>query len=365
MFIKPEDSRTAPRLVAPDSLENAEAIVQGVGKDVNGCLVPVNKLSIHPDLFGLRYHEVLFIPNQGVLVNYILKSCGTIPLDKEMDQKDYYKILGVSTDASADEIKKTYRKLAFQYHPDRNPGNEGMMKELNEAYAVLSDQQKRREYDSYRQSYGFFARDRFRQTYTEQDIFRDSDINRVFEELSRAFGFSSPEDIFSRTNFYGDQFRTFQFRGPGFTGRGFFFFGPMSKSYQDMMKASRHQTKEVPAYRPSLFSRILLKGLQAFQKHVAKKYGLALPERGEDTEDQIKITPEIASAGGKVRYHFAKPENPRDLFIKIPPGIKEGQKIRLKGLGKDGHNGGETGDLYLKVRIDISFFDRIRNVFMK
>jgi curved DNA-binding protein CbpA len=365
MFIKPEDSRTAPRLVATDSLENAEAIVQGVGKDVNGCLVPVNKLSIHPDLFGLRYHEVLFIPNQGVLVNYILKSCGTIPLDKEMDQKDYYKILGVSTDASADEIKKTYRKLAFQYHPDRNPGNEGMMKELNEAYAVLSDQQKRREYDSYRQSYGFFARDRFRQTYTEQDIFRDSDINRVFEELSRAFGFSSPEDIFSRTNFYGDQFRTFQFRGPGFTGRGFFFFGPMSKSYQDMMKASRHQTKEVPAYRPSLFSRILLKGLQAFQKHVAKKYGLALPERGEDTEDQIKITPEIASAGGKVRYHFAKPENPRDLFIKIPPGIKEGQKIRLKGLGKDGNSGGETGDLYLKVRIDISFFDRIRKFIMK
>jgi len=282
-----------------------------------------------------------------------------------MEQKDYYKILGVSADASPDEIKKTYRKLAFQYHPDRNPGNENMMKELNAAYAVLSDLQKRREHDSYRQNYGFFARDRFRQTYTEQDIFRDSDINRVFEELSRAFGFSSPEDIFSRTNFYGDQFRTFQFRGPGFTGRGFFFFGPMSKTYQDMMRASRHQTKEVPTYRPSLVLRILLKGLQAFQKHVAKKYGLALPERGEDTEDQIKITPEVASAGGKVRYHFAKSDNPRDLCIKIPPGIKKGQKIRLKGLGKDGNNGGETGDLYLKVRIDISFFDRIRKFIMK
>ncbi|MBS1112737.1 MAG: DnaJ domain containing protein, partial [Nitrospirae bacterium] len=71
-----------------------------------------------------------------------------------MDQKDYYKILGVTADASAEEIKKTFRKLAFQYHPDRNSGNENMMKELNEAYAVLSDQQKRREYDSYRQSYG-------------------------------------------------------------------------------------------------------------------------------------------------------------------------------------------------------------------
>jgi len=281
-----------------------------------------------------------------------------------MDQKDYYKILGVTADASAEEIKKTFRKLAFQYHPDRNSGNENMMKELNEAYAVLSDQQKRREYDSYRQSYGYFARDRFRQAHTEQDIFRDSDINRVFEELSRTFGFSSPEDIFSRTNFYGDQFRTFQFRGPGFAGRGFFFFGPMSKTYQDMMRASRHQTKEVPTYRPSLVSRMLLKGLQAFQKHVVKQYGLELPERGKDIEDEIKITPEIASTGGKVRYHYAKPDNPRDLFIKIPPGIKEGQKIRLRGMGKDGSYGGETGDLYLQVRISISFFDRIRKFFM-
>lgn len=282
-----------------------------------------------------------------------------------MNQKDYYKILGVSADASADDIKKTYRTLAFQYHPDRNPGNEDMMKELNEAYAVLSDQQKRREYDSYRKSYGYFARDRFRETYTEQDIFRDSDINRVFEELSRAFGFSSPEDIFSRTNFYGDQFRTFQFRGPGFAGRGFFFFGPISKTYQDLMSASQYQTKEVPAYRPSLISKILLKGLRAFQKHVAKKYELEIAERGEDVEDQINVTPEIASAGGKVRYHYAKPDNPRDLFIKIPSGIKEGQKIRLKGMGKDGSHGGQNGDLYLKVKIGISFYDRIRKIIIK
>lgn len=282
-----------------------------------------------------------------------------------MEQKDYYKILGVSDDASAEEIKKTYRKLAFQYHPDRNPGNEEMMKEINEAYAVLSDPGKRREYDSYRESYGFFARDRFRQTYTDQDIFRNSDINQIFEELSRAFGFSRPEDIFSRNNFYGTQFRTFQFRGPGFSGSGFFFFGPMSKTYQDMMKASQYQTKEALKYRPSIFSKILLKGMRAFQKSIAKKYGIELPERGKDIEDEIKISPEAASAGGKIRYHYAKPDNSRDIMIKIPAGIREGHRIRLKGMGKNGSYGGEPGDLYLKAKIRTSFLKKIREFFMK
>jgi len=282
-----------------------------------------------------------------------------------MEQKDYYKTLGVNENASFEEIKKTYRKLAFQYHPDKNPGNEDMMKEINEAYAVLSNEHKRSEYDSYRQSYGFFARDRFRQAYTDQDIFRDSDINQVFAELSSAFGFKRPEDIFSRSAFYGNQFRTFQFKGPGFTGQGFFFFGPMSKTYQDMLRASRYQTNEAPAYRPSLFSRILLKGIRAFQNHMVKKYGLELPERGEDIEDGITISSEVASAGGKVLYNYAKPDNPRDLMIKIPSGIREGQKIKLKGMGKDGRHGGESGDLYLKVKVHTPFPKKIKEFFGK
>ncbi len=282
-----------------------------------------------------------------------------------MKKKDYYKVLGVNEDASFEEIKKNYRKLAFQYHPDKNPGKEEMMKEINEAYAVLSNERKRREYDSYRQSYGFFARDKFRQTYTDQDIFKDSDINQVFAELSRVFGFNRPEDIFSSSTFYGNQFRTFQFKAPGFTGKGFFFFGPMSKTYQDMLRDSQYQTSEAPAYRPSFFSRILLKGVQAFQNHIAKKYGLELPERGKDVEDEIKIPSEVASAGGKVRYHYAKPDNPRDLMIKIPPGIKEGQKIKLKGMGKDGKHGGESGDLYLKVKVHTPLLKKIIELFWK
>ena len=277
-----------------------------------------------------------------------------------MNNKDYYKTLGVSEDATSEEIKKTYRKLAFQYHPDRNPGNEEMMKEINEAYAVLSDPRKKREYDSYRRSYGSFARDRFRQAYTEQDVFRDSDIYHIFEELSKTFGFSRPEDIFSRNTFYGTQYKTFEFRGPGFSG-SFFFFGPMSKDYQEKMEESLSQKVEVPAYKSSLFFRILLKGLGAFQRHVAKKYGLELPERGKDVQDEIKITPQVASSGGKVQYHYMKTGDSRDLMIKVPPGIKEGERIRLKGMGKDGSNGGEAGDLYLNIKIRTSFLKKIRD----
>lgn len=280
-----------------------------------------------------------------------------------MNNKDYYTILGASENATAEEIKKTYRKLAFQYHPDRNPGSEEKMKEVNEAYAVLSDPGKRREYDSLRQNYGFFARDRFRQAYTEQDIFRHSDIDHIFEELSRAFGLSRPEDIFSRSTFYGKQYRNFEFRGPGFSGRGFFFFGPMPQAYRDMMKESSNRTGEVSAHRSSLSSRILMKGLKAFQKHVAKKYGLELPERGKDIQDEIKITPDLVSAGGKVLYHYMKPGDSRDLMIKIPPGIKEGQRVRLKGMGGDGRHGGEAGDLYLKVKVHTSFLKKIKEFF--
>ncbi|NWF97723.1 MAG: DnaJ domain-containing protein [Nitrospirae bacterium] len=280
-----------------------------------------------------------------------------------MEQKDYYKILGVSENASFEDIKKTYRKLAFQYHPDKNPGNEEMMKELNEAYAVLSDEKKRREYDFYRNSYGFNARDRFRQTYSEQDIFRGSDINQIFAEFSKAFGFNRPEDIFTRNSFYGEQFRTFQFKGPGFAGKGFFFFGNISKPYEDILKNHSYQTENISGEKPSFILKLLLKGFKAIQKNIAKKYGLELPQKGKNVEDEITISPEIASAGGKVSYFYSNPDNPREIMIKIPPGVKQGQKIKLKGMGKAGKYGAEAGDLYLKVKVQKTILGKIKKLF--
>ncbi|MGZ3494146.1 MAG: DnaJ domain-containing protein, partial [Thermodesulfobacteriota bacterium] len=83
-------------------------------------------------------------------------------------QKDYYRVLGVEKGVPAEKIKEAYRKLAFQYHPDRNRENPSAvekMKEINEAYAVLSDPRKRRDYDTFHDQYGAYGYDRFKQRY--------------------------------------------------------------------------------------------------------------------------------------------------------------------------------------------------------
>jgi curved DNA-binding protein len=92
-----------------------------------------------------------------------------------MATKDYYAILGVNKKASDDEIKRAYRKLAMKYHPDRNPNKkeaEERFKEINEAYAVLSDQEKRKQYDT-------FGAEGFRQRFTQEDIFRGFDFDEI------------------------------------------------------------------------------------------------------------------------------------------------------------------------------------------
>ncbi|MCW5201227.1 DnaJ domain-containing protein, partial [Desulfobulbus sp. F4] len=94
---------------------------------------------------------------------------------------EYYRILGVEKTASAEEIKKAYRKLALKYHPDKNQGDkqaEAKFKEINEAYAVLSDEKKRKEYDTYGSA-------GFQQRYSQEDIFRNFDLNDILGQ----FGF--------------------------------------------------------------------------------------------------------------------------------------------------------------------------------
>jgi curved DNA-binding protein len=282
-----------------------------------------------------------------------------------MNQKDYYKVLGVSESAGSEEIKKSYRNLAFRYHPDRGPGSEDMMKELNEAYAVLSNPLKRKDYDALRQRYGSFARDQFRQTYTDQDILRDSDIGQVFEEFSKIFGFSRPEDIFGRNNFYGPHYHKFEFKGSAFSGAGFFLYGPMRKAYQERLRASPQQTMQTAGPRHPLLSAFMFKTLDVFQKVAAKKLGIDLPEPGRDWFDAIEITTEEAPVGGKVRYLYNKRGAARVLLIKIPPGIRDGQKIKLKGLGGEGKHGGADGDLYLKVEIRTPFLEKIKKFLRK
>jgi DnaJ-class molecular chaperone len=265
-----------------------------------------------------------------------------------MGQKDYYGTLGVSRNSSQQEIKEAYRKLAFQYHPDQNkedPSAVEKMKEINEAYAVLSDSRKRKDYDFMRDQYGSYSYDRFRQSYSEEDIFRGSDINQIFEEMAKAFGFRGFDDVFRES--YGQGYRTFEFRRPGVFGRGFIFFGPGlgRKRHEEVTGSSQ----VLPGVASKLV-RYLLKGT----------LGLKDPVKGKDLEDVIYLSPQRALEGGKGRYRHKK--RSRELIVTIPPGMKEGQKIRLRGMGKEGKDGGEPGDLYLRVKISKPLLQRLRDV---
>jgi DnaJ-class molecular chaperone len=249
-----------------------------------------------------------------------------------MEQRDYYGILGVERNAHQREIKAAYRNLALRYHPDRNsdPSAAAKMKEINEAYAVLSDPGKRGQYDALRQQFGSSAYSQFRQNYSEQDIFRGSDIHKVFEDLTRAFGLRGFDEIFRE--FYGPGYGGFEFRQPGIFGRGFAFGGFPGRD-----------AKGMPGFRlGGPVGRVL--------KYVLKKHwGLELPERGKDLEDRIVVPPELAGRGGKIQYLCRM--NSKELMVTIPPGMRDGQRMRLRGMGGEGKGGGEAGDLYVSLRV--------------
>ena len=248
-----------------------------------------------------------------------------------MEQKDYYNILELKTDASQKQIRDAYRRLALLHHPDRNKNNSeaaDRMKEINESYAVLSDPQKRREYDAIRQAYGSSAYGQFRQTHSDQDIFRGSDIQQIFEELSRAFGFRSFDDVFRES--YGAGYRTFEFRRPGVFGR--------------VVVGGLRGEQSIG--RSSPFGGYLEKLIRYGLK---KKWGIELPEKGKDLQDFIVVSPDMAKLGGKIQYLNKKTN--RELFVNIPPKTRRGQKLRLRGMGENGYAGGEAGDLYVTVHI--------------
>jgi curved DNA-binding protein len=211
-----------------------------------------------------------------------------------VEYKDYYKTLGVSKNASAEEIKKAYRKLARQHHPDVNkkPEAEKRFKEINEANEVLSDPEKRKRYDTVGPEWERFQQGRqqpggFQWVYTGQpgaDPFN-----------GEAGGFSD----FFRTLF-----------GEGATD---FDTGPLFG-------------------RPSARRR----------RSVA----------GTDVEHEVEITLPEAYKGTERTLELRLPDgNTRRLSVKIPAGVKDGQRIRLAGQGAPGGGGGPSGDLFLRVRV--------------
>ncbi|OPX95298.1 MAG: Chaperone protein DnaJ [Syntrophorhabdus sp. PtaU1.Bin002] len=268
-----------------------------------------------------------------------------------MKQKDYYRILSIEREATPQQIKEAYRKLALEYHPDRNEGDKDAvekMKELNEAYAVLSDSEKKRHYDRLRGDYGSDAYDRFRQTYTEQDIFRGSDINQVFEEMARSFGFRHFDDVFR--DFYGQGYRSFEFRRPGVFGGGFLFFRfPEGGQNQQVDPTQKNITFGLLGK----FAGYLLKNALGVQGEKQER----------DRYDVIMLDAEEGRRGTKISY--TDRVTSRRFIIAIPVGVREGQIIRLKGAA--GNNGYErrAGDLYLKVRFRKGLFEKAKRFYTK
>ncbi|HOG15980.1 MAG TPA: DnaJ C-terminal domain-containing protein [Syntrophales bacterium] len=219
-----------------------------------------------------------------------------------MAAEDYYKILGVEKTSSVDDIKKAYRRLALKYHPDRNPNNkqaEEKFKKISEAYAVLSDPEKRKQYDS-------FGSEGFRQQYTQEDIFRNFDINEILRDLGFGGMFGQGG---RRTAGYGNAGRR---RGYSYQGTGDDPFG-------------------------GLFT-----GGRRFEQE---------PEPGPDLEYNLSITLEESVLGAEKKLALQRDGKTDEISFKVPPGINTGKKLRLAAKGGPGVGGGPPGDLYLNVNI--------------
>ena len=220
--------------------------------------------------------------------------------------ENYYRTLGVNKNASKDEIKKAFRKLAMKYHPDKNKDNkeaEEKFKKINEAYAVLSNDEKRKQYD-------MFGAEGFSKRFSREDIFRGFDFNGIFKE----FGIG---DMFGR-NFSSDVF------GGGRRSRGR---SSSSFGFQDPFAGG-----------PGGFS----------QPGFTREGGTPSPQHAE-TELQVSL--EDVVYGAKKRVNLDTGSGVETIEIAIPKGIEDGQKMRLKGKGPMDPFSGQRGDLYCKIKI--------------
>ncbi|WP_163336662.1 DnaJ C-terminal domain-containing protein [Desulfopila sp. IMCC35008] len=211
---------------------------------------------------------------------------------------DYYETLGVAKSATSDEIKKAYRKLALKYHPDKNKGDkaaEEKFKKVSEAYAVLSDAEKKKQYDTYGST-------DFHQRYSQEDIFRNFDLNDILKQFGFGMGGGQRSSGFMNGMGGGQQFNSFFGQGGGMGG--------------GCGGGGCHQ-----------------------------------PEKGQDMTYQITITLDDVLNGSERNISLRKNGQAQQVSVKVPKGIEKGKKLRLKGKGGASRNGGPAGDLYLKVDI--------------
>ncbi len=250
--------------------------------------------------------------------------------------KDYYAILGVSEKASREEIRHAFRKLAMKCHPDKNLGNEQWaeekFKEINEAYAVLGDETKRKGYDRMRQTgfagYGTqYAGGRY---YSQEQVFADAFNNPyLIQELARMF---QEAGLRFDQGFVNNLF---------FEGRGFAFTSSSQTSTGDWSNSTSE-------YRPPLLVRLFSKFIKFMLKRAFNVRELSWQSRGADLYHEICLSREEAASGVDRKVNYRRGREKKRLIVKVPPGVTQGTKVRLKGMGLQG---GTPGDLFVTVRI--------------
>ncbi|MBW2058543.1 MAG: J domain-containing protein [Deltaproteobacteria bacterium] len=271
-----------------------------------------------------------------------------------MTGKDYYRILEVDKEATEEEIKQAYRRLALRYHPDRNAGDpraEERFKEISEAYGVLMDREKRRLYDS--QQSPFAGRYRYRQEEVFRDMFRNPQAQDLFRELSREFekyGVRFDERFMNRV-FFG---------GRGIFFGGIFFGGPIFGSPffsrdsggapvfgRESRRPALHKSK-VRTLNEGILARFGQKIETLLLGHAPKSIGRS---NGLDMTYHLRLTREEASSGSKIRIAYKRGKSPEKLDVKIPPGTRSGSRLRVRGKGMPNPAGGPPGDLYLLIEV--------------
>ena len=266
------------------------------------------------------------------------------------EKKDYYDVLGVPRDATKDDIKKAYRRLALKFHPDKNkaPDAEERFKEISEAYGVLYDDQKRKMYDTY----GHSGID---QQFTQEDIFRGVDFGDIF----RSMGFDSDsgfsfDDIFSQFFGGGRRGRTMQRQ------RGSDLRYDIQISLEDAFKGL---TTEIQIPRteacPTCHGSGAAPGTSPVQCPQCKGSGeLRSTQRTAfGVFTQVNVCPKCRGRGTSIEKPCSTcrgvgtVKQTRTIELKIPEGIVDGSQLRLPGEGEAPGKGIPSGDLYIVVHI--------------
>lgn len=257
-------------------------------------------------------------------------------------KRDYYEILGVPRNATKDEIKAAYRRLALQYHPDRNksPEAEEKFKEISEAYAVLSDDQKRMQYDR-------FGHAGIDSQYTQEDLFRGVD----FDEIFREFGFGGFESIFER--FFG-------FGGGVEPTDGRDVTVEVSLTLNEVEKGV---TKQVNIESLRLCERCNGSGGEPGTPvrtcNICGGKGKVQQVTSAGFARLVRVV-ECSNCQGKgvIIQTLCRECRGRGLVlarktidVRIPPGVEDGSTLRLRGEGDRTSPKGRAGDLYVVVRV--------------